>query len=162
MLMQTIKGALRSLPVIIAALTLTVSASVAHAQNALQFTDANSTPEKAIQLHWASTNGELYQIQYANALATNDDGSTAWQVLYDKYPSHGTNTFIGDFGNYDIDPAVPHPKYAPMRFYRVVDLGPAMTSLMFLSSPLHHPRTAAFLQERLPFQFRPLAATSPS
>lgn len=100
-----------------------VLVNVTNAQNTIQFTDVKSTSEKAIQLYWESTNGELYQIQYASALATNDDGSTAWQVLFDTYPSHGTNTFIGDFGNYDIDPAVPHPKYAPMRFYRVVDLG---------------------------------------
>jgi hypothetical protein len=92
-------------------------------QTNLQFTSVNATPENAIQLHWASTNGELYQIQYANALATNSDGSTAWQVIYDGYPSQGTNTFIGDFGNYAVAPQITHPKYNPMRFYRIVDEG---------------------------------------
>ncbi len=93
------------------------------AQTNLQFTSVNATVEGAIQLHWASTNHELYAIQYANALATNTDGSTAWNTLYDAYPSHGTNTFVGDFGNYDVMPAIPHPKYMPMRFYRIVDKG---------------------------------------
>jgi hypothetical protein len=119
--MRSIKGAFKSI-IVITALAASL-ASVANAQNALQFTGVNATVENAIQLYWSSTNGELYQIQYANALATNDDGTTAWQVLYDKYPSHGTNTFIGDFGNYDTDSAISHPKYMPMRFYRVVDLG---------------------------------------
>ncbi len=49
------------------------------------------------------------------------DGTTTWQVLYDQYPSQGTNTFIGDYGNYDVVPAVPHPKYSPTRFYQILD-----------------------------------------
>ena len=60
------------------------------------------------------------RIQYADALATNAGGSTTWQTLYDAYPSQGTNTFIGDFGNYYADPIIPHPKYSPMRFYRIL------------------------------------------
>jgi hypothetical protein len=92
-------------------------------QTNLQFTGVTSTDEQAIQLNWTSTNGELYQVQYANALATNSDGSTAWQVLYDSYPSQGTNTFIGDFGNYNVAPQITHPKYNPMRFYRILDEG---------------------------------------
>jgi hypothetical protein len=63
------------------------------AQTNLQFTAVAQTDEHAIQLTWASTNGELYQIQYANALATNSDGSTAWQTLYDNYPSQGQTLF---------------------------------------------------------------------
>jgi hypothetical protein len=98
-------------------------ASRSDGQTNLQFTGVNVTPENAIQLHWTSTNHELYVIQYANALATNIDGSTAWNTLYDQYPSQGTNTFIGDFGNYDVVPAIPHPKYSPMRFYRILDEG---------------------------------------
>ena len=93
-------------------------------QSTLQFTGVNATPEDAIQLYWTSTNHELYGIQYANALATNSDGSTAWFTLYDGYPSQGTNTFVGDFGNYDVIPAIPHPKYAFTRFYRILDEGP--------------------------------------
>ena len=104
------------------ALTLALTTNV-YAQNTLQFTGVSATSEKAIQLHWTSTNHEIYGIQYANALATNADGSTAWFSLYDNYPSHGTNTFVGDFGNYDAMPAILHPKYMPMRFYRVVDEG---------------------------------------
>lgn len=95
-----------------------------YAQTNLQFTAATSTDEQAIQLSWASTNGELYQIQYANALATNSDGSTAWQTLYDNYPSQGTNTFWLDTGNYNLAPQVLHPKYMPLRFYRILDEGP--------------------------------------
>jgi hypothetical protein len=99
---------------------LTMSQS-ALSQTNIKFTGVNATPEDAIQLYWTSTNHELYGIQYANALTTNSDGSTAWFSLYDGYPSQGTNTFIGDFGNYDVTPAIPNPKYEPMRFYRIID-----------------------------------------
>ena len=94
-----------------------------YAQTNLQFTAVAATDERAIRLTWASTNHELYQIQYANALATNADGTTAWQTLYDDYPSQGTNTFAGDFGNYTLAPAAVHPKNSPMRFYRILDKG---------------------------------------
>jgi Bacterial Ig domain len=100
-----------------------VLASAVFGQTNIQFTGVSATPEGAINLSWSSTNGELYQIQYANALATNTDGSTAWQVLYDGYPSHGTNTIVGDYGNYDSTPAVVHPKNMPTRFYRILDEG---------------------------------------
>jgi hypothetical protein len=88
-------------------------------QNALQFTGVNATPEKAMQLHWASNTNEVYEIDYADQLAGNDDGSTAWFPLYQDYPSHGTNTFWLDTGNYNLDPAIQHPKNSPMRFYRI-------------------------------------------
>jgi hypothetical protein len=93
-------------------------------QTNLQFKSVVQTGEKTIQLTWVSTNHELYQIQYATALATNDDGSTAWQVLYDNYPSQGTNTFWLDTGNYNLSPQVVRPKDMPMRFYRILDKGP--------------------------------------
>lgn len=103
---------------------LLASFSQSFGQTNLQFTAVAATDEHAIRLAWASTNGELYQIQYANALATNTDGSTAFQILYDNYPSQGTNTFWLDTGNYNLAPQVLHPKYMPMRFYRILDEGP--------------------------------------
>ena len=121
--MKTItKELFRSLSTITALAVLSVG--VATAQNTLQFTGVSVTDEGAMRLAWASTNGELYQIQYANALATNADGSTAFQILYDNYPSQGTNTFWLDTGNYNLAPQVVHPKYMPMRFYRILDEGP--------------------------------------
>lgn len=89
-------------------------------QNALQFTSVRATAEKAIQLYWASNTNEVYEVDYADQLAGNGDGSTAWNKLYEDYPSHGTNTFIADAGNYDITPQIPHPKLSPMRFYRIM------------------------------------------
>lgn len=91
-------------------------------QNTPQFTGISATDEGAIRLSWTSTNHEVYQIQCAGALATNADGSTAWQILYDNYPSQGTNTFWLDTGDYLLHvPPIVHPKYSPMRFYRIVD-----------------------------------------
>jgi hypothetical protein len=92
-------------------------------QTNLQFTAVAATDEHAIRLAWSSTNNEIYGIQYANVLATNADGTTAWQSLYDNYPSQGTNTFWLDTGNYLNMPTVLHPKDMPMRFYRIVDEG---------------------------------------
>ncbi|MGH7953449.1 MAG: Ig-like domain-containing protein, partial [Limisphaerales bacterium] len=117
--MQKIKPLIGRLAVgCIIALCLT---SKLDAQTNLQFTGVNATPEKAIQLHWASNTNELYQIQYANALATNADGSTAWFTLVDDYPAQqGTNTLWLDTGDYNLSPVVPRPKDSPMRFYRVM------------------------------------------
>lgn len=89
-------------------------------QNALKFTSVNSTPEKAVQLHWASNSNEVYEIDYADSLIDTNTGLTTWTKLYDDYPSQGTNTFIADVGNYDFTPIVIHPKLSPMRFYRAV------------------------------------------
>jgi len=93
------------------------------AQTNLHFIGVSQTDEQAIRLTWASTNHEVYQIQCAGALATNADGSTAWQILYDDYPSQGTNTFWLDTGNYNLAPQIPHPKNMPMRFYWILDKG---------------------------------------
>ena len=98
-------------------------------QTNLQFTGVSATDEGAIHLTWASASNEVYQIQCADSLNGNADGSTAWQVLYDGYPSQGTNTFIGDFGNYNLAPQILHPKNMSMRFYRVVDKGPDSLAL---------------------------------
>lgn len=88
-------------------------------QNPLAFTSVNATVENAIELHWASNSNEVYEIDYANALATNTDGSTEWQMLYNDLPSQGSNTFFTDCGNYDEVPEVQHPKYSSERYYRV-------------------------------------------
>jgi hypothetical protein len=97
-------------------------------QNALQFTGVSATSEKAIQLHWASNPNEIYEIDEADQLAGNTDGSTAWNLLYEDYPSQGTNTFWLDTGNYFADPIIPHPSQMPMRFYRVVLTGTNTTA----------------------------------
>jgi hypothetical protein len=95
----------------------------AKSQTNLQFTSINATDEGAIQLFWESQPNHLYEIDEADALVDTNTGSITWNKLYDNYPSHGTNTFIGDFGNYNLTPQILHPKNSPMRFYRVVDKG---------------------------------------
>jgi hypothetical protein len=92
-------------------------------QNALRFIGVNATPEDAIQLHWASNTNGVYEIDEADALIGTNNGSISWNNLYDDYPSQGTNTFWLDTGNYNLVPGIPHPKYKPMRFYRVVLTG---------------------------------------
>ena len=99
-----------------------ITAQTSFGQNSLRVIGVSPTDEQAIRLTWVSTNHELYQIQCANALNTNA-GSTAWQTLYDNYPSQGTNTSWLDTGNYNVAPQILHPKYAPMRFYRLMDEG---------------------------------------
>jgi len=103
-------------------------AQYASGQTNLQFTAVAATDEKAIRLTWASTNGEVYEIDEADALIDTNTGSTIWKKLYDNYPSQGTNTFWLDTGNYNIAPQILHPKNMPMRFYRILDLGADTTS----------------------------------
>ncbi len=103
-------------------------AASALAQTNLNFNAISVTDESAIRLSWSSISNEVYEIDEADALGTNADGSTAWNNLYDNYPSQGTNTFWLDTGNYNLSPQILHPKYMPMRFYRIVDLGPDTTS----------------------------------
>ena len=107
---------------------LLASASHTFGQTNLQFTAVAQTDEQAIRLTWTSISNEVYEIDEADALAGNDDGSTAWNKLYDNYPSQGTNTFWLDTGNYNFSPQILHPKEMPMRFYRIVDLGADTTS----------------------------------
>lgn len=100
-----------------------LAAQTSFGQNVLQFNGVNVTSEKAIQLHWLSNPNEIYEIDCANQLNGNADGSTAWQTLYEDYPSQGTNTSWLDTGNYFADPVILHPSQMPMRFYRVVLTG---------------------------------------
>ena len=106
--------------VIAVSLAALISTTTCFCQNALLFTSVNATPEKAIQLHWASNTNEVYEIDYADTLIDTNTGSTTWTTLYTEYPSQGTNTFIADCGNFDTTPEIVHPKNSPMRFYRVV------------------------------------------
>lgn len=94
----------------------------------LQFTGVSATPEQAIQINWASVSNETYKIDEADTLTTNAQGTITWNQLCTGYPSQGTNTFWLDTGNYNVVPAIVHPKLSPARFYRVVDLGPDSTS----------------------------------
>jgi hypothetical protein len=109
--------------IMVGALVLALTINV-FAQNALQFTGVNATPEKTIQLHWASNTNEVYEIDEADGLATNADGTTTWNKLYDDYPAQGTNTLWLDDGDYvNSSPPIVRPKDSPMRFYRVVMTG---------------------------------------
>jgi len=95
----------------------------AQGQNTIQFNSVTNTEEGAIRLSWASNSNEVYQIQCTDTLIDTNSGLTPWQVLCDNYPSHGTNTFWLDTGNYGADTPIVHPKYSPMRFYRILSEG---------------------------------------
>jgi hypothetical protein len=111
--------------VFIAAIGLWLAIS---ASGQLQFTSISNTPEGTIQLTWASISHETYEIDEADTLETNAQGTLTWNELYTEYPSQGSNTFWLDTGNYISVPPIPNPKYMTNRFYRVVDLGPDTTS----------------------------------
>jgi hypothetical protein len=74
--------------------------------------------EGAIVISWASESNAVYKIEYASYVS-NSVSTTPWQTLCENYPSHGTNTFWMDSGNYALDPIVKRPKDNPFRFYRV-------------------------------------------
>jgi hypothetical protein len=114
----------RSLGVVLLGLLFTITTTLnTFGQNDLQFTDVKVTAENAILLYWASNSNEVYEVDYADSLIDTNTGSTTWNTLYEDYPSHGTNTFIADCGNYDIVPGIGHPKLSTMRFYRVTLTG---------------------------------------
>jgi hypothetical protein len=69
-------------------------------------------------IRWTSRSNANYRIERADELL---DQNTAWRILCYNYPSHGTNTFWLDTGNYHYRPPILHPKYVPKRFYRVVE-----------------------------------------
>ena len=81
----------------------------------LLFTGVKATDEGAIRLSWQSETGAIYRIEYTDSLTEG----AGWVTLYDHYPSHGSNTFWLDTGNYVYEPAILHPKNLPMRFYRI-------------------------------------------
>src|SRR5688572_30448541 len=72
--------------------------------------------ERAPIITWQSVSNAVYRIDYADTL---DSTGMQWNVLYEDYPSHGTNTFWMDSGNDSFEPEIPHPKRKTTRFYRV-------------------------------------------
>jgi hypothetical protein len=119
--MSIIKGAFRNF-VVIKALAASLVSGV-YAQTTLQFTSISATEEGAIRLAWQSESNTVYRVDYADHLVDPILGYTVWQTLYDRYPSHGTNTFWLDTGNYIVTTPIPHPKYTTNRFYRIVNEG---------------------------------------
>lgn len=127
----------RTFTVIAIALTvLAVGATLAVAQTNLNFNNVSANIEGAIRLSWNSTSNDIYEIDYADALVDTNIGSLTWKVLYEQYPSHGTNTFWLDTGEYYSDPVIPHPSQTPMRFYRIALTGTneAPTPTVFIAS----------------------------
>ncbi len=92
-------------------------------QTNLNFNGITATAEGTIQISWNSTSQETYEIDEADTLTTNAQGTITWNQLYTEYPSQGTSTFWLDTGNYMQVPGIPNPKYTTNRFYRIVDLG---------------------------------------
>lgn len=89
----------------------------AHAQ--LQFTHTLATDERAVQLHWQSESNVAYRIEFLPDLQSSNN---VWDVLYDDCPSHGTNTFWLDTGDYSRTPEILHPMGTTNRFYRLVKI----------------------------------------
>ena len=97
--------------------------SEAWGQTNLNFNGVTANIEGATRLSWNSTSNEIYEIDETDALGTNPDGTTTWNMLYSDYPSQGTNTFWLDTGNYFTDPEIVHPSLSPMRYYRIALIG---------------------------------------
>lgn len=103
----------RALAIVIAIGALVITSSLAQ----LQFTDVHVTTGGAIQLHWQSESNAVYRIDYTSNVT---DSGTVWTMLYEDYPSLGTNTFWTDAGDQNTVSVVDHPRDGSMRFYRVV------------------------------------------
>ncbi len=82
----------------------------------LQFISATPDGSGGIKILWQSRSNEVYHIDYADSLINSN---TQFKTLYTDYPSHGTNTWVSDYGNYDVSPEIPLPRISPMRYYRI-------------------------------------------
>ncbi|MCI0748023.1 MAG: DUF6345 domain-containing protein [Verrucomicrobia subdivision 3 bacterium] len=85
-----------------------------------QIISAKTGDEGAIVIKWQSESNAVYRIEFATALV---HGGTKFRTLYEDYPSHGTNTFWMDNGDYSQEPPIKRPKDNPMRFYRIAKTG---------------------------------------
>lgn len=83
---------------------------------------AKAGDEGAIVIKWESESNAVYRIEFATDLVGSGSG-TVWRTLYEDYPSHGTNTFWMDNGDYSQEPPIKRPKDNPMRFYRIAKTG---------------------------------------
>ena len=100
---------------------LLLAACAAHAQSTnLVVLNTKVGDERAPVLTWQSESNAIYRIDYAGVVANTN---TQWKLLYDDYPSHGTNTFWMDSGYSAALTEIPHPKRMGTRFYRVVKTG---------------------------------------
>jgi len=115
--------------------------TICQAQTNLNFNNVSVTVEGAIRLSWNSTPGEIYEIDEADSLIDTNTGSITWNVLYEDYPSQGTNTFWLDTGNYFADPEIPHPFRSTERYYRIALTGTNETATVpavAVSSPTNN------------------------
>jgi hypothetical protein len=106
--------------------------AVAHvAQGAsLQIISAKVGDDRAISIKWESESNAVYRIDYASDLVNSN---TQWQLLYEDYPSHGTNSFWMDNGDYAQEPPIKRPKDSPKRFYRIAKTGTNTAAKPFVS-----------------------------
>lgn len=102
---------------------LLIGSRSAFGQTNLDFTATSSTVEGAKLLSWNSLTNEIYQIDFTDSLGDAITTNITWTTLYEDYPSHGTNTFWLDTGNYLTDPIILHPSKVPFRVYRVKLVG---------------------------------------
>lgn len=70
-------------------------------------------------MYWKSESNTAYRVEFRPDL---EGSNSTWDVLYDDFPSQGTNTFWLDAGDYSRTPEVLHPRQTTNRFYRLVKL----------------------------------------
>lgn len=113
---------------------LAFAASCAGQGTNFQFISTSANKDRTVTIKWKSESNALYRIDYASVLVNSN---TAWSTLYDRYPSHGTNTFWTDVGDYAVAPPIKRPQDSPKRFYRVAKIGTntAPAPFVTISSP---------------------------
>ena len=109
---------------------LAFSASVFGQVTNIHLISATIGDERAIQVRWESESNAVYRIDYASILVNSN---TQLRTLYEDYPSHGTNTFWTDYGDYTQVPPVKRPRDYPMRYYRVIRTGTNTAASPFVS-----------------------------
>lgn len=72
----------------------------------------------SIQLHWQSETGAVYEIESAETLLPDENGSVRFRPREQRIVSQGTNTVWLDYGDPTTLNRTYHPSYTPHRFYR--------------------------------------------
>ena len=75
--------------------------------------------DKTVKLNWNAQTGAVYQIEAADSLTTPGSQGFQWIIRETDCVSKGTNAEWMDVGTAQWIPRILHPRFQPMRFYRV-------------------------------------------
>src|SRR6266581_3941463 len=106
------------LPAIASAVVLTISSHTTgqSAQAVIENPVVRSDDYRTTYLRWSADSGGVYQVESADALATQGMQGLRWVIRETDCAARGTNAEWADFGDVRWIPRVFHPIFQPQRF----------------------------------------------